>query len=338
MKKVRVEDAIGMQLCHDLTQMRDGFKGAAFKRGHVITAENIPRMLDMGKRTVFVWEENAGEIHEEDAARRMAAMAPVEGAHYTEPSEGKVLLLADREGMLRVDTELLRAINSIDDVTISTLPDHYPVKPGMRLASMRIVPLTTREENIKKAEEACKGKALLRLLPYKALKTGIIITGSEIYHGRVQDKFEQVARAKLAKYPGQVLGAVICDDDLSMLVNAARDFLARGADFLMFSGGMSVDPDDLTPSAIRALGCRVVTHGVPSQPGNMTMLAYWNDIPVMGVPGAAVSLPTTVLDAMLPQIFTGLPFTREDLIRLGDGGLCQLCPECHFPNCTFGRY
>ena len=338
MKKVRVEDAVGLTLCHDLTEMRDGFKGAAFKRGHVIREEDIPHMLNIGKRTVFVWEENAGEIHEEDAARRMAAMAPVPGAHYTEPSEGKVLLLADQEGMLRVDTGLLKEINQIGDLTISTLPDHYPVKPGMRLASMRIVPLVTKEEQVIRAEKLCAGKKLLDLLPYKPLKTGIIITGSEIYHGRIKDKFEAVARKKLSAYPGEVLGAAICDDDLDMLVNKAKDFLAKGADFLIFSGGMSVDPDDLTPTAIRQLGCDVISHGVPSQPGNMTLMAYLGDIPVMGVPGAAISLPTTIFDVMLPQVFAGVKFTKNDLVNLGDGGLCQLCAACHFPNCTFGRY
>ena len=338
MKKIRVQDAVGMTLCHDLTEMRDGFKGPAFRRGHVIREEDIPHMLDIGKQTVFVWEENAGEIHEEDAARRMAAMAPVAGAHYTEPSEGKVLLIADREGMLRVDTALLKEINSIGDLTISTLPDHYPVKPGMRLASMRIVPLVTQEEQIVRAETLCAGRKLLNLLSYAPRKAGIIITGSEIYHGRIKDKFEAVARAKLAKYPGAVLGAALCDDDVKMLTQAAEGFLAQGADFLIFSGGMSVDPDDVTPVAIRQLGCGIVSHGVPSQPGNMTLVAYLGDIPVLGVPGAAVSLPTTIFDVLLPQIYAGLKFTKQDLVRLGDGGLCQLCQVCHFPNCTFGRY
>ena len=338
MKKMRVEDAVGMTLCHDLTEMRNGFKGAAYKRGHVILPEDIPRMLDMGKRTVFVWEENAGEIHEEDAALRMAAMAAVPGAHYTAPSEGKVLMIADISGMLRVDTDLLREINTIGDLTISTLPDHYPVRPGMRLASMRIVPLVTAEAQIEKAEALTKGRKLIDLKPYLPHKTGIIITGSEIYHGRIRDRFEAAARKKLAAYPGDVLGATVCDDDIDMLTGAAKDFLEKGADFLIFSGGMSVDPDDLTPTAIRQLGCDVISHGVPSQPGNMTLMAYLGDIPVMGVPGAAISLPTTIFDVMLPQIFTGVRFTREELIRLGDGGLCQLCGECRFPNCTFGRY
>lgn len=338
MKKVRAEDAVGLTLCHDLTEMRDGFKGPAFRRGHVITAEDIPHMLDIGKRTVYVWEENAGEIHEEDAALRMAAMAPVAGAHYTGPSEGKVLLIADGEGMLRVDTALLRELNGIGDITISTLPDHYPVRAGMRLASMRIVPLVTREEQIVRAEKLCEGRKLLDLLPYRPRRTGLIITGSEIYHGRIRDKFEAVARRKLSAYPGEVLGAAVCDDDLDMLVDAARGFLQKGADFLIFSGGMSVDPDDLTPTAIRRLGCEVISHGVPSQPGNMTLMAYLGDIPVMGVPGAAIHLPTTIFDAMLPQVFCGARFTKRELIGLGDGGLCQLCESCHFPNCTFGRY
>ena len=338
MKKIRVEDAVGMALCHDITAMRDGFKGAAYKRGHVISQEDIPALLDLGKRTVFVWEDNAGEIHEEDAALRMAAMAPVEGAHYTAPSEGKVLLMADQRGMFRVDTALLQKINSIGDITISTLPDHYPVEPGARLASMRIVPLVTKEEQILRAEQLCAEKKLLDLRPYQEKKLGVIITGSEIYSGRIRDKFEPVVRAKMKQYPAQILGVTICDDDLDMITSEAKKFLDRDADFLIFTGGMSVDPDDLTPTAIRTLGADIVTHGVPSQPGNMTLVAYLGETAILGVPGAAISLPTTIFDVLLPQIFAGDRITKADLIRLGDGGLCQLCKSCHFPNCTFGRY
>jgi len=338
MKKVAVEQAVGMALCHDITGMYNGFKGAVFKRGHIIQEEDVAKLLDVGKRHIFVWEEHAGEIHEEDAARRMAAMAPVEKAHYTEPSEGKVLLTAEERGMFRVDTALLRQINSIGDLTIATLPDHYPVEAGDRLASMRIVPLVTQEEQIRKAEELCKGKKLLDLRPYRDKKLGVVITGSEVYHGRIQDKFEPVVRAKMKKYPCEIVGITVCDDDLEMIAAAARAHLDNGADFLIFTGGMSVDPDDLTPTAIRRLGAEIITHGVPSQPGNMTLVAYWGDVPILGVPGAAISLPTTVFDVLLPQIFTGDKLTRADLIRLAEGGLCQLCKTCHFPCCSFGRY
>lgn len=338
MKKVNVEKAIGMELCHDITEMKDGFKGAAFKRGHIIREEDIPHLLDIGKKTIFVWEENAGELHEEDCARRLAAMAPVERAHYTEPSEGKVLLMAEKRGMFRVDTELLRRINSIGDITISTLPDHYPVEPGARLASMRIVPLVTKEQQIMDAEAICENKKLLDLRPYGHKKVGVVITGSEVYSGRIKDKFEPVVRAKMKQYPSEIVGVTICDDDLDMIVSAAKAHLEKGADFLIFTGGMSVDPDDLTPTAVGQLGAEIVTHGVPSQPGNMTLVAYLGEIPVLGIPGAAISLPTTIFDVLLPQIFAGDRITKEELIHLGDGGLCQLCKSCHWPNCTFGRY
>ena len=338
MKKINVEDAVGMALCHDITAMRDGFKGAAFKRGHVITEEDIPRLLDIGKRTVFVWDDNPDHIHEEDAALRLSAMAPVAGAHYTKPSEGKVVLIADEQGMYRVDTELLEKVNSIGDITITTLPDHYPVQPGMRLASMRIVPLFTEEAQLDAAEALCKDRPLLRLRPYQNRRIGVIITGSEVYSGRIQDKFEPVVREKMKRYPAEILGVSICDDDLDMICAAGKKYLDRGADFLIFTGGMSVDPDDLTPTAIRNLGAEVITHGVPSQPGNMTLVAYLGNTAILGVPGAAISLPTTIFDVLLPQIFSGDKLTKADLVKLGDGGLCQLCKECHFPNCTFGRY
>ncbi len=338
MKKIRVQDAVGMELCHDITEMKDGFKGAAFKRGHIIRAEDIDHMLDIGKQTVFVWEENAGEIHEDDCARRMAAMAPVSGAHYTEPAEGKVLLMADQRGLFRVNAPLLKQINSIGDITISTLPDHYPVEAGARLVSMRIVPLVTQEQQIIDAEALCAKEKLLDLLPYQNKKLGVVITGSEVYHGRIKDKFEPVVRAKMKQYPCEIVGISVCDDDLDMIVNAAKSHIDNGADFLIFTGGMSVDPDDLTPTAVRQLGADIVTHGVPAQPGNMTLVAYLGNIPILGVPGAAISLPTTIFDVLLPQVFTGQKITKEELINLADGGLCQMCKVCHWPNCTFGRY
>lgn len=338
MKKIKVEEAIGMAICHDITEMRDGFKGARFKRGHVIQEEDISKFLDLGKRTVFVWEENAGEIHEEDCALRMMEMTKLPNVSFQGPSEGKMLMIAEERGMFRANTALQREINSIGDITISSLPNHYPVEKGARLASMRIVPLVTKEEQIIKAEELCREQRLFELYPYKAKKVGVIITGSEVYTGRIKDKFEPVIRAKLKNFPSEILGVTICDDDLDMIVKAGQQYLDQGADFLIFTGGMSVDPDDLTPTAIRKLGAEIISHGVPAQPGNMTLVAYLDQVAILGVPGAAISLPTTMFDVFLPQIFAGIKFTKQDLINLGDGGLCQLCKQCHWPNCTFGRY
>ena len=206
MKKIPVEQAVGMELCHDITEMNAHFKGVAFPRGHIIRQEDIAHLLDIGKKTVFVWEEQAGEIHEDDCARRLAAMAAVEGAHYEGPAEGKVLLIADQRGMFRVNRPLLDAINAIGDITICTLPDHYPVEPGARLASMRIVPLVTKQEQIQQAEALCEDTRLLDLRPYQSRKIGVIITGSEVYHGRIQDRLSRWYAEKWPSIPAKSWG------------------------------------------------------------------------------------------------------------------------------------
>lgn len=341
MRKVKTEEAVGLTLCHDVTEMRDGFKGAAFKRGHVIRQEDVEKLLDIGKKHIFIWEENADEIHEEECAAMLSEMLAAEGTHYTPVSEGKVVMIADRKGQFRVDTDNLYKLNSIEDITVTSIPDHYPVNPGDKLASMRIVPLVTKKSNMELAKRLCSEHSIFELKPYKELNVGVVITGSEVYSGRIIDKFEPVVRSKMDKYPADILGVKICDDDLDMITGAAKELIDKGADLLIFTGGMSVDPDDLTPTAIRSLGAHIVSHGVPAQPGNMTLVAYGEsdkEITMLGVPGAAIKMPATVFDVLLPQIFTGEPITQEDLIRLGDGGLCHNCESCHFPNCTFGRY
>lgn len=338
MKKVDVSEAIGMPLCHDITAMYPGFKGALFKRGHVIAKEDIPVLLDIGKRTVYTGEPEQGMLHEDECALWFASRFDVEGAHFEGPSEGKVLLISDRRGMFRVNTGLLEKLNLIGDITISTLPDHYRVEEGERLASMRIVPLFTKKETINRAEKLCRDTPLFELLPYRPLRAGIVITGSELYNGRIKDRFEPVLRKKLSYYPGTISGVRICDDDTDMIISSARELLDEGSDLLIFTGGMSVDPDDLTPGAIKQLGADIVSYGVPSQPGNMTLIAYLGDVTLLGVPGAAISLPTTMFDVLLPQVYSGTRFEKRDIIRFGEGGLCQMCADCHYPNCTFGRY
>ncbi len=340
MKKVKSEEAVGLTLCHDVTGIRADFKGPVFRRGHVIRPEDVETLLDLGKRHVFIWEDQAGEIHEEDAALRLAALAQVENGTFSGPSEGKMVLSAQCPGQFRVNLDLLRQINSIGDITICTLPDHYPVQPGAKLASMRIVPLVTKEDNIRRAEQLCakSDTPLLELVPYQKKKVGIIITGSEIYTGRIQDLFQPVIRKKVAPYGAEVLGCTFCDDELPMLENAIQEYLEQGAELIVMTGGMSVDPDDITPTAIRRSGAEVISHGVPSQPGNMLLVAYHGDTAIVGVPGAAAKAPTTTFDVLLPQIMTGRKLTKADLIRLADGGFCQNCGSCHWPNCSYGRY
>lgn len=340
MKKLRVEDAVGEVLCHDLTAiMADGFKGVRFARGHVITQADIEPMKDMGKNHVFVWEPEADEVHEDDAALAIARAACGAGTEFGgTPREGKVTVTAARDGLFVINSAALKAINAVPDYTLACLPNYMTVSRGDKVCGARIVPLVTKRENVEKAVSIAEENApVLTVLPYKPLKTGIIITGSEVYSGRIQDRFEPILREKLAKFGGEVLGAEKCPDDLERIQEALDRFLSMGAELVLLTGGMSVDPDDLTPTAIWRSGARRVCQGVPMQPGNMLTIGYLENTTLVGVPGASMHSKTTSLDVFLPRIFAGLEIRGETLSAYGDGGLCMNCDDCTYPRCYFGR-
>ncbi|NLO47306.1 MAG: molybdopterin-binding protein [Clostridiales bacterium] len=339
MKKIRVEDAVGQTLCHDITAIfADGQKGARFKRGHVITKEDVPVMLDIGKYHVFVWEPGVDEVHEDDCAIALTTAISGDNIVFQGPSEGKMSLSAAIDGMFLVNREALRAINAVDDFTVACIPNHQKVKAGDQLAGARIVPLVTKRRNLEKALGIARENfPVFSVLPFKPLKCGIIITGSEVYYGRIEDRFEPVMKSKLAAYGADILGFVKCPDDLSVISGAIKDFMDKDADLIFLTGGMSVDPDDLTPTSIRESGAKVVTQGVPMQPGNMLMMAYLGKTMLLGVPGASMHFPITSLDTFLPRIFAGIEIKKEDIAGLGEGGLCMCCKVCHYPTCYFGR-
>ena len=340
MKKIKVEDAVGQALCHDITGIfPNGKKGAMFKRGHVIKPEDIPHLMDIGKNHIFVWEPEADEVHEDDAALAAAEVVCGDGVAFEKaPSEGKVQVYAARRGLFRVNRGALRKINSIGDYTVACLPDLTDVSSGQKLGGIRIIPLVTKRENVDAMIiTANENKPVLTVLQYRPLKCGVIITGSEVYYGRIKDKFEPIMRKKLGKFDAEFLGTEKCPDDLDVLLGAIAGFKAKGAELILLTGGMSVDPDDLTPSAIRSCGAEVVTQGVPMQPGNMLTIASLDCTILIGVPGASMHSPTTSLDVLLPRVFAGIEITPEDIPGLGDGGFCSNCDVCTYPRCYFGR-
>ena len=337
MKKIRVEDAVGQVLLHDMTGiLGNGKKGVVFTRGHMIRHEDIPALLDIGKRHVFVWDLSADEVHEDDAALVAAEAVCGPGVRHDEtPSEGKVLMYAEMRGLFCVDRDALRAINEIGDYTIASLPPYMDVAEGQKLGGIRIVPLVTKRENVDAVIRITAFGKVFSVLPYQNLKCGVIITGSEVYSGRIPDKFEPIMRQKLDKYGAEILGVVKCPDDLGDILIAITDFEADGADLILLTGGMSVDPDDLTPTAIRESGARVITQGVPMQPGNMLTIAEKDGLTLIGVPGASMHSPVTSLDVFLPRVFAGVGF--GEMSELGAGGFCSGCDECTYPRCYFGR-
>ena len=339
MKKLPVEEAVGQTLCHDMTAiLPDGTKGPLFRRGQVITEADVAKMKDIGKYHVFVWDPEADEFHEEDAARELVEAMLGGGLTASAPSEGKIQINAAVRGLFRLNREALRQINLVEDYTVATRPSFTPVEAGEKLCGARIVPLVTKRRNVDEAVRIARENwPVMEVLPYRPLKAGVVITGSEVYYDRIEDRFEPVMRDKLGKYGAELLGFTKCPDELDRILAATEAFLKRDADLILLTGGMSVDPDDLTPTAIRRTGAELIAAGIPMQPGNMLHIARLGKCTLFGVPGASLHSPVTSLDLFLPRLFAGLELTKEDAADLGEGGFCLGCKPCHYPNCTFGR-
>lgn len=322
LRKVPVEEAVGLVLGHDMTRIIPGeYKGPAFRRGHVIRPEDIPVLLSMGKEHIYVLEIPPGMVHEEEAAERVARAIAGPGLTATEPREGRVDLRAAHAGLLRVDAERLLRINSVGEVQVATRLDRTPVAAGQTVAGTRVTPLLVEEEQIRAVEALAAAGPVLQVLPFRPLRTAIVVTGSEVYKGRIQDRFGPVVRQKVEALGGQVISVAIADDRPEMVAERIREALAAGAELVLCTGGMSVDPDDATPAGIRLAGARIVTYGAPVLPGSMFLMAYIGPVPVMGLPGAVMHAPRTLFDLVLPRVMAGEVLTKADFVALGHGGL-----------------
>ena len=339
MKLIETKNAVGHVLCHDLTRIvRGEMKGPQFKKGHVVTEEDIPMLLSMGKDHLYVWALEEGMLHENDAAARLAKLLAGPGMKLSKPSEGKIELSAGYDGLFRVDAERLLKINSIDGVMAATRHDFFPVRAGDKLCGTRVIPLVIEEEKILEAERAAGDTPVLQLLPYRKMKAGIVTTGSEVFYGRIQDTFTPVVVEKLKTYGIEAAFFEKSDDQKENIVSAIRKVRGQGAEFVICTGGMSVDPDDRTPAAIRDSGAAIVTYGAPVLPGAMFLLGYYEDgTPAMGLPACVMYADATIFDIILPRIAAGVRVSKADIARLGPGGLCLNCKPCRYPDCSFGK-
>ena len=340
MKLIKTEDAVGQVLCHDITQIIKGVtKDARFRKGHIITEEDIPVLLSLGKDNIYVWENDDSMMHENDAAEVLCAICKGENMSRGDVKEGKIELSAECDGVLKIGREKLRAVNSFGQMMIATRHGDFPVKKGDKLAGTRIIPLVIEKEKMDEVRELAGDEPIMKVVPYKAHKVGIVTTGNEVYYGRIEDTFTPVVRSKVEEFGAVVTGHKICNDDNDFIERSIRELLDEGCDMVLCTGGMSVDPDDKTPLAIRNVCGSVVTYGAPVLPGAMFLLAYYgeNKIPVMGLPGCVMYSKRTIFDIVLPRIMTGEVLTKEDFDRLGEGGLCLNCEICTYPNCGFGK-
>lgn len=338
MKEVVVEQAVGTVLAHDLTQIIPGeFKGAKFKKGHVIQEEDIPVLLSMGKKHLYVLEKDDSDVHENEAAYRIASKAAGEGIHLTEPHEGKIELIADYEGLVKIDRERLYELVSQDEIMFASIQENIVVKKSQKLAGTRIIPLFVAEEILKKAEDLLGDTPIIKVVPLKNMKVGVVTTGSEVYSGLIEDKFGPVLVKKFGALGSTVVKQLFADDDEEMIADCIRKLVDEGMEFIGITGGMSVDPDDRTPSGIRRAGGEVVSYGAPVLPGAMFMLSYIGDVPVVGLPGCVMYSRTSIFDLIVPRILAGEKITKADINKLAHGGLCLNCEVCTYPMCGFGK-
>ena len=342
MKEIRTEDAVGHVLCHDITQIiKDEKKGVLFKKGHIVREEDIPALLSVGKEHLFVWEKQEGFLHENEGAQILYKICAGDHMHGTEVKEGKIELIADCDGLLKIRKKQLLEVNSLGEMMIASRHGNFPVRKGDKIAGTRIIPLVIEKEKMDRAEKLAGEEPLFSILPFKNKKAGIVTTGSEVKKGLIQDTFTPVLKEKLGEYSCQVLGQTTPGDDRRQITADILKFIEEGADMVICSGGMSVDPDDRTPGAIKDTGAQIITYGAPVLPGAMLPLAYYKknrkSIPILGLPGCVMYAKRTVFDLILPRIMADDPVKAEEIAAYGEGGLCLNCSVCTFPNCGFGK-
>ena len=338
MKLIKTTEAVGHVLCHDMTRIIPGeYKGVRFKKGHIVTEEDIPVLLSMGKENLYIFEKDENTLHEDEAAEILCEICKGKNISRGKVSEGKIELFSDIDGLFTVDREKLNKINSVDEIMIATRKGDTAVKKGDKLAGTRVIPLVIGKDKMDIAKGIAEEKPILNVLPYLLKTAAVITTGSEVFHGRIEDKFTPVLEKKLSEYGIGIAEHITTDDGTDNIQQAINSVKGK-ADMILCTGGMSVDPDDNTPGAIKNTGAQIVTYGAPVLPGAMFLMGYYEDgTPVMGLPGCVMYAKATIFDLVLPRIAAGVRLKKSDFISFGEGGLCLGCDKCAYPNCSFGK-
>ena len=339
MKLVNTEDAVGQMLCHDITRIVKGVcKDTPFRKGHIVTKEDIPLLLSLGKDHLYIWEYNSDMLHENEAADILRKICQSDYMHPTAVKEGKIELISDVDGLFLVDVDRLKMINSLGQMMIATISSGFRVKEGDRLCGTRIIPLLIKKEKMDEALNIFNGDSLLKIIPYKKKSFGVVTTGNEVFYGRIKDTFTPALEEKMAEYGATMVAHEVSDDN-DKHIKAAIDKVAKSnADIILCTGGMSVDPDDKTPLAIKNTGARIISYGAPVLPGSMFLMSYLTDgRPLCGLPGCVMYNKRTIFDLVLMRLMADVPITNDYLSSLGNGGLCLNCKVCTFPNCGFGK-
>ena len=340
--RVPVEDAVGRKALHDMTRIVPGeSKGAEFLAGQTITAGDVCRLQQMGRNTVYVQDDSLPDgawVHENDAAIAFARRMAGPGIGYSDsPREGKIDFHSTCAGLLQVDLKALERFNLVPNIMCATRQYHALVEDGRLVAGTRAIPLFLSRENFSRALSALGEEPLFSILPLRQAKIGVLVTGTEVFQGLIEDRFAPIIRAKAEALGSTVIGEEFAPDEREAIASGVKKLLDLGADLIVTTAGLSVDPDDVTRGGLEDAGLTDALHGVPLLPGAMTLIGRIGKVQVLGVPACALFFKTTSLDVLLPRLLASAPITRLDLVRLAEGGVCLQCNTCTYPKCTFAK-
>lgn len=339
MKKVKVENAVGMVLAHDMTRIIPGkFKGVGFKKGHIVQEEDISELLKLGKKHLYVLDLSANHLHEDDAALRIARAICGKQLHWTDPSEGKSNIISEADGIVKVDRAALLKINKLDKIIVSTLKNNFPVEKKQIVAATRIIPLTLNVKKIERLENIAKQQhPVICIMPYRKLTVGAVVTGSEIYDGLIQDEFDNFVGRKVGEYGSRIVKKILVPDKVEDIARAVAKLMDLGCELILTTGGLSVDPDDVTRQGVKKIGAEIVAYGAPVLPGAMFLYARLEGIPILGLPACVYYHESTIFDLIFPRVLAGDRISKNEIAEMGHGGLCLNCDRCQFPVCPFGK-
>lgn len=339
MKKIRVEDAVGTVLAHDMTRiLRGKFKGVGFHKGHIVQKKDIPELLKIGKHYLYVLDLGKDQLHEDDAAIRIARAISGNDLEFSEPREGKINITTLYAGLVKINVDALLVVNKMENIIVATLKNNFPCKKGEIIAATRIIPLTIAKRNIEAFEALVKEKeTIISVKPYKALKVGAVVTGSEVYNGLIEDDFDPSVGKKITQAGCSLTKKIIVPDDVAAIANAIKELRSLGSELIITTGGLSVDPDDVTRQGVIAAGADITFYGSPVLPGAMLMFSILDHVPLISLPACVFYYQQTVFDLIFPRILAGETISDDDIAAMGHGGLCMNCNVCHYPVCSFGR-
>ncbi|MCC6315368.1 MAG: molybdopterin-binding protein [Thermomicrobiales bacterium] len=299
-----------------------------FAKGHRLTAEDAATLAELDE-PIHAVQLEPGEIHEDQAALRLAAAVAGPGLERRGPSQSRYNLVAAHKGQVRVDVDRLRAINRVPGMAVFTLHNRVATVPGKVVTGVKITPVATPESALVAAERIAAGEPIVQVAPFQPLVVGVI--SSEGMSDRVRQRFRDIVTRKMGWYGARVLRFVEVPPEADAVGEAVAALRADGADVILSAGGNTIDPLDPALAALQRMGAEMVRFGAPVHPGSMFWMAYLDETPVVNLASCGMYAKASVADLVLPTVMSGARVDIDELADLGYGGLLDRGMAFKFP-------